>query len=144
MEIKVDLENIEEPEALPEGVYVVQVKRCEMKDSKRTAGNKNLEMDYVIIEGDHAGKEIRFDVLSLAQKALFRVRDFVEACGVFPGKDGFKTEELIGAILQVAVRLEPSMRNEIDINTGATKLVPRLNRDGKQVLRSRVSGYSAR
>ena len=145
MEINVDLENVPEFENLPEGEYVVQVKSIEVKDSKRTPGNKNLEVNYTILEpGDYAGKEVRFDVLSLAQKALFRVRDFVQACGVHAGPNGFKTEELVGAVLRIQLRLEAQQEYKTDINTGQTVLAPRFSKDNKPMLRSRVSGYAPR
>ena len=135
MEIPVDLTNIPEIDAVPEAVYPVSVSKIEMKDSKRTPGNKNLEIEMTIMdEGEYHGRKI-FDTLSLSEKALWRVRDFVQACGVFPGPAGFKTEELIGATLNVGVICEQRMQQ--DVATGQLKPV-----EGKQ--RNKVTGYSAR
>jgi hypothetical protein len=32
--------------------------------------------------------------------ALWRLRDFVAACGVYPGPNGFRTEEMIGRMFR--------------------------------------------
>ena len=134
MEVPVDLTNIPEIEAVPAGEYLCSVSKADIKDSKRTPGNKNLDLEYTISEGEYHGRKI-FDTLSLSEKALWRVRDFVNACGVFPPATGFNTEQLLGAFLRVGVTTEQRMQQ--DSATG--QLVPVL---GKQ--RNRVAGYKQR
>lgn len=138
MEINVDLTNIPEgPEALPQGEYLCQVNKIEMKDSKNTPGNKNLEVEYTVLKNindlnlEVSGRKT-FDTLSLSQAALWRLRDWIQACGVFPGPQGFKTEEVIGA--QVIVGLVQEQRMTRDQVTGALTPVT-----GK--MRNKVAGY---
>ena len=133
MEINVDLSNVPELDALPEGEYLVQVAKVDVTDSKRTPGNKNLALEFVVQDGEHHGKKV-FDVLSLSDKALWRVRDFVNACGLYPGPAGFKTEELLGQKLIVGLATEQRMQQ--DPNSGQLVPVP-----GK--MRNKVAGYKA-
>jgi hypothetical protein len=110
-EIPVDLTKVETQDAIPEGEYLVQVSKVETKDSKRTPGNKNLEVEYTVQDGPAHGRKI-FETLSLSPKALWKVSEFVNACGVFPGPQGFKKSELLGAFLHVAVKNEQRMQQD--------------------------------
>lgn len=110
-EIPVDLTKVEVQDAVPEGEYLVQVSKVETKDSKRTPGNKNLSMEYTIQEGEAHGRKL-FEDLSLHPKALWKVSEMVNACGVFPGPSGFKKSELLGAFLRVAVKNEQRMTQD--------------------------------
>jgi hypothetical protein len=133
MEIPVDLTNIEEMgDAAPIGEYLAQVGKIDVKDSKRTPGNKNLEVQFVLQEGEQHGKMV-FETMSLSPKALWRVRDFVNACGVYPNPSGFKTEELIGRFLYITLDVEQRMQQD---QAGNLKPV-----EGK--MRNRVTSYRA-
>jgi hypothetical protein len=143
MEINVDLTNIPEAEALPESQYLCQVEKIERKVSKKN--NPYLDVSYIVAEPvEYAGRRILFDNLTLTEAALWRVRDFVNACGVFPGPTGFKTEELIGAFLRVTLVREPRMTQKVDAATGAVQLLPMVDKDGKPVYRNKVTGYAPR
>lgn len=139
MEVNVDLNNVPEIDALPQGEYLVQVAKADITDSKRTPGNKNIALEFTVQEGEYHGRKV-FDVLSLAPAALWRVRDFVNACGVFPSSSGFKTEELVGQFVRVGLLIEPRMTN--DPNTGT--LVPVTGPDGQPKGRNKVAGYKTR
>lgn len=130
-EIQVDLTSIPELEAVPENVYSASVSKVEITDSKRTPGNKNLSIELTVADGEYHGRKI-FDTLSLSEKALWRVRDFVQACGIFPGPTGFKTEDLLGAVLKVGVICEQRMQQ----NAVTGQLEPVV---GKQ--RNKVTAY---
>ena len=134
-EINVDLTTIPELEAVPEGEYLVSISKVDTAPSKRTPGNTNLNIEMTVqSEDEYHGRKI-FDTLSLSEKALWRVRDFVQACGVFPGPQGFKTEELLGAQLIVGVTIEPRMQQ--NQATGQLEVVP-----GKT--RNKVAGYRSK
>jgi len=128
-EVPVDLTKSTNDDAIPEGEYMVQVNKCDLTDSKRTPGNKNLAVEMTIQEGEHRGRKL-FDNLSLSQNALWRVTRFVNACGVYPPPTGFKTEDLLGAFLYCSVKNEQRMSMDPNGN-----LVP------TNSLRSRPSEY---
>jgi hypothetical protein len=131
MDIPVNLRDIPEIESVPEGKYLCRVDKIEMRDSKNTPGNKNLHVEYIVTGGSEFDGRRLFDELSLSMKALWRVRDFVEACGIFPGPDGFKTEEVMGAHLYVGVIMEARQTRDA---LGQLVVVP-----GK--FRNKVVGY---
>lgn len=131
-EVPVDLTQTQNDDAIPEGEYLVQVDKCDLADSKRTPGNKNLKVEMTIQEGEHHGRKL-FDDISLSQKALWRVTRFVNACGIYPPATGFQTEQLIGAFCRVTVKNEPRMQMDPNGN-----LVP------AHTLRSRPAEYRAK
>jgi len=141
--INVDLTNIPDPESLPEGQYLCRIEKIEEKTSK--AGNKYLDVSYNVEEpAEYNGRKILFDNLTLTEKALWRVRDWVNAAGIFPGPDGFKTEEMIGAFLRVTLIKEPQMQNQLNQASGTTQLVPKVDSKGQQMFRNKVVGYAQR
>ena len=99
MEIKVNLHDIPSND-LGEGVYLARVEKMEVQPSKSTAGAQVLNTEFTILDGESNGRKC-WDNFSLQPQALWRLRDFVKALGVFPGPEGFRTEELIGKTCRV-------------------------------------------
>jgi hypothetical protein len=130
-EVPVDLTNVVEIDALPAGEYNCTVSKAELAPSKRTPGNTNIVLEYTVQDGEYHGRMI-FDNLSLAEKALWRVKDFITQLGMPVSASGFKTEDLLGQMLIVGVVQEPRMQQ--DSTTGQLVAVP-----GKS--RNKVTGY---
>jgi hypothetical protein len=130
-EVPVDLTQVKEIEALPAGDYKCSVSKADLTASKRTVGNTNMALEYTVQDGEYHGRII-FDTLSLAEKALWRVKDFITCLGMQPSATGFKTEDLLGQMLIVGVIQEPRMTQ--DAVTGQLTVV-----EGKS--RNKVTGY---
>lgn len=99
MEIRVNLKDIPSNE-VGEGVYLVRVEKMEVLPSKSTPGAEVINTEFNVMDGDHANRKV-WDNFSLQPQALWRLRDFVQALGVFPGQEGFRTEECIGKMTRV-------------------------------------------
>jgi hypothetical protein len=128
MEVRVDLTNIPD-NTVADGVYEVRIDKCEIVASKRTAGAQNLNVEMIVTsQGDFNNRKL-FDNISLLPQVLWRVRDFVNAAGVFPGPEGFRTEDLIGRPLRATVVMEPRQ-------DGAK------NADGSPKMAAKVAGYA--
>jgi len=89
-------------ELLPKGKYNVQVVDVTAKTSSNGNDMDNVKMK--VIEGEHAGRYI-FSNLVWTEKALFRVRQYLEACGVEvpEGAMDVDMEETIGCELTVDI-----------------------------------------
>lgn len=72
---------------VPKGNYLLKVKKIEVATSKN--GNKMWVVDSEFLEGAFAGQVIR-ERLTLTEKALFKVKGFLEALGFNVGKKKVK------------------------------------------------------
>lgn len=72
---------------IPEGNYVLQVKKIELKDSKK--GNPMWVVDSAFTAGKYEGQQIR-EYLTLTTDALFKVKSWLEALGLNIGKKKVK------------------------------------------------------
>lgn len=90
-------------EPLPEGQYKVTVDACELGESK--AGKPMYTVDFVVTEGDHASRQIRYWLVLVTKKGLhWDLPKFCEASGnAWPD--------------------EPTKRNEVYFNQVALDLV---------------------
>lgn len=101
--INVDLTNIPENEI--KGVFTVKIVKTELQKAK-TDGSTNLYVEMELVDAeDLSGRKV-WTTLNLKPQSLWRVRDFVQACGVFPGANGFDKNELMGKMLRVIVEME--------------------------------------
>lgn len=67
-------------EPLPEGQYKVTVDACELGESK--AGKPMYTVDFVVTEGDHASRQIRYWLVLVTKKGLhWDLPKFCEASG---------------------------------------------------------------
>ena len=67
-------------EPLPEGQYKVTVDACELGESK--AGKPMYTVDFVVTEGDHASRQVRYWLVLVTKKGLhWDLPKFCEASG---------------------------------------------------------------
>lgn len=64
---------------IPEGDYAFKVTKTTMKKGE-DSGQPYIEMFSEVTQGDKKGKKLR-DTFSLQKKALWKLRNFLEACG---------------------------------------------------------------
>lgn len=55
-------------EPLPKGLYKVTVDACELGESKK--GNPMYTVDFVVTEGEHAARQIRYWLVMVTKKGL--------------------------------------------------------------------------
>ena len=101
MRIGVDLTKEESGfEAIPAGNYEVKVVEAQEKTSK--AGHKKIALVFEVTGAESAGRKLFHDLSELPQ-ALWKLKKFLDACGVEYDEDGFATEDILGSDLEVVV-----------------------------------------
>lgn len=113
-------------EPLPEGQYKVTVDACELGESK--AGKPMYTVDFVVTEGDHASRQIRYWLVLVTKKGLhWDLPKFCEASGnAWPDEPTKRNEayfnqvalDLVGKTATITVAIEEreyngEMRNNI-------------------------------
>lgn len=101
-------------EPLPEGQYKVTVDACELGESK--AGKPMYTVDFVVTEGDHASRQIRYWLVLVTKKGLhWDLPKFCEASGnAWPDEPTARTEayfnqvalDLVGKTATITVAIE--------------------------------------
>lgn len=101
-------------EPLPEGQYKVTVDACELGESK--AGKPMYTVDFVVTEGDHASRQIRYWLVLVTKKGLhWDLPKFCEASGnAWPEEPTARTEayfnqvalDLVGKTATITVAIE--------------------------------------
>jgi hypothetical protein len=120
----VDFTNVEEMsfDPLPAGEYLLRVVEAEEREGP-TAPYINLRME--VVDGDYAGRSI-FEILSLSEKALFRLKGFMLAAG-------YEDEELAGSI-----EFDPDDFLEVEVLAQVKQ-----RKDNNGEMRNRVNKFSA-
>jgi len=105
MIIPIDLTTVEDKdfEPIPAGNYVVRVLEATEKSS---AKGKYIKLTLEVTEGEYAGRKL-FHNLSELPQSLWNLKRFLDAAGVEYGEEGFATEDIQGAELEVSVVQEP-------------------------------------
>ena len=110
MNMRLDFTNVEEKEfkLLEEGIHTAFLFNLEEKMSK--TGNPMLVATYKIAKGQD--KYEITDYMALTEKALFRVKRFLEGFGITVPKGSleFNPDELVGQEVQIEVEHEKVMR----------------------------------
>lgn len=112
MKVNIDFSKVKDfGEAVPEGTYLVKIKKVEVKDGDQA---KYFAWESEIADGDYKGSKIWWNT-SLAPNALFNLRNMIEACGIEVPRSKFQvdTDLLLGKTLGVIV--------EHDVYKGKTK-----------------------
>lgn len=101
-------------EPLPEGQYNVTVDACELGESK--AGKPMYTVDFVVTEGDHASRQIRYWLVLVTKKGLhWDLPKFCEASGnAWPEEPTARTEayfnqvalDIVGKTATITVAIE--------------------------------------
>nr|DAR75403.1 MAG TPA: Protein of unknown function (DUF669) [Caudoviricetes sp.] len=106
-------------EPLPKGQYKVAVDACELGESK--AGKPMYTVDFVVTEGDHAARQIRYWLVLVTKKGLHW--DLPAFCGAsgnaWPEEPAGRTEDyfnqvaldLVGKTATITVAIEESEYN---------------------------------
>lgn len=102
-------------EPLPEGVYVVQVEKVEPAKSK--AGHNMVAITMNVVEPVEFMGRKGFTNISLQPKALWKLKEFVEACGVPYDGGGVNLELARGVQCLVKV-----MQEQYTANDGSIKI----------------------
>lgn len=109
--MRLDFTNVEEKEfkILEEGIHSAFLFNLEEKMSK--SGNPMLVATYKIAKG--SDKYEVTDFMVLTEKALFRVKQFLEGFGMVVPKGAmeFNPDELIGQEVQIEIEHEKVMRD---------------------------------
>lgn len=118
MKIEVDLTKVQSLKPIPDGTYLFRIMSCKQGMSQTNNPKYTWEADIlkpenVVVDGATV-KKYYFDT-SLAEGALFHLRDLYEACGKL--KPGASTEDLlgceVGAVVILTVTPEYGERNKI-------------------------------
>lgn len=106
-------------EPLPEGQYKVTVDACELGESK--AGKPMYTVDFVVTEGDHASRQIRYWLVLVTKKGLhWDLPKFCEASGnAWPDEPTNRNEayfnqvalDIVGKTATITVDVEESEYN---------------------------------
>lgn len=101
-------------ELLPEGQYKVTVDACELGESK--AGKPMYTVDFVVTEGDHASRQVRYWLVLVTKKGLhWDLPKFCEASGnAWPDEPTKRNEayfnqvalDLVGKTATITVAIE--------------------------------------
>lgn len=101
-------------EPLPEGQYKVTVDACELGESK--AGKPMYTVDFVVAEGDHASRQVRYWLVLVTKKGLhWDLPKFCEASGnAWPDEPTKRNEayfnqvalDLVGKTATITVAIE--------------------------------------
>lgn len=101
-------------EPLPEGQYKVTVDACELGES--TAGKPMYTVDFVVTEGDHASRQVRYWLVLVTKKGLhWDLPKFCEASGnAWPDEPTKRNEayfnqvalDLVGKTATITVAIE--------------------------------------
>jgi len=103
--VPVDLNQVSDDFVLlPEGIYKMQVEKMEPKQSN--AGNPMVNVTMNVLEPvEHLGRK-GFTNLVLIQAAMWKVKQFVKACGIPFDTGGFNLGDAIGREVTVKVTQE--------------------------------------
>ncbi len=89
----------------PAGPHAARVMKCEPQNAKGD-GSPMLYWEFDVVADDGNKYRRVWTNTSLKPNALWRLRDLVNACGIFPGPDGFKRSEMLGKMLRIWVKHE--------------------------------------
>jgi hypothetical protein len=102
--IDIDFTNIEGQHPFPpDGPHVGRIMKVENQRSKE--GNPML-LWQLDIQGDGVEYRPVFYNTSLLPQAIWKLRDWVNALGIFPGAEGFQKSACVGKSLRVWIKNE--------------------------------------
>lgn len=105
-------------EPLPKGQYKVAVDACELGESK--AGKPMYTVDFVVTEGDHAARQIRYWLVLVTKKGLhWDLPKFCEASGnTWPEEPAGRTGDYFNQVALDLVGKTATITVAIDDNDG--------------------------
>jgi len=101
MKFKADFTNVSEGGFLPEGEYVCKVTKAELKQGNAA---KYINWELTVGVGDQKGSKTYY-ITSLSVKALFKLREFMIACGLDVPKAvvDIDTDKILGRVVGIKV-----------------------------------------
>lgn len=106
-------------EPLPKGLYKVSVDACELGESKK--GNPMYTIDFVVTEGEHAARQIRYWLVMVTKNGLhWDLPKFCNASGnEWPAEPAARTadyfyqveRDIVGKTATITVDVEESKYN---------------------------------
>ena len=101
-------------EPLPKGQYKVAVDACELGESK--AGKPMYTVDFVVTEGDHAARQIRYWLVLVTKKGLhWDLPKFCEASGnTWPEEPAGRTEDYFNQVALDVVGKTATITVDVD------------------------------
>ena len=98
MRVNVDFTKIDSDRLTSEGIHEFTVAKCKMAPAKSNPAKTvmNVELD-IQDERDSGGNPKKvWHTFSQDPQALWVMRQFCNACGIYPDENGFDTEQLLG------------------------------------------------
>lgn len=100
--LKVDMTGVESYTRCPEGTWRAKVKKLEM-GTVQGSGDDCLKAVFEVIQGNAKGNQV-FETFSLAEKALWKLKSFLQAIGVkADGKLSLDLDKLQGKVCDIDV-----------------------------------------
>ena len=101
MKFKADFTNVSEGGFLPAGEYVCKVTKAELKQGSAA---KYINWELTVGVGDQKGSKTYY-ITSLSVKALFKLREFMIACGLDVPKAvvDIDTDKILGRVVGIKV-----------------------------------------
>src|SRR5262245_26992435 len=87
----------------PEGSHLARVMKCDPQTAKGDS-SPQLYWEFETITDDGVRYRRVWTNTSLKPQALWRLRDLVEALGVFPGPEGFQRSAMLGKMCRIWVK----------------------------------------
>jgi len=95
--LDLDFSSVQDYDVLDSGEYPVVVKKVVLRDSKSQPGEKYLNWDLEITDGDAEGRHLFF-MTSLKANALWRLKAVFENLGIFQEHMALEVDEETGEI----------------------------------------------
>lgn len=98
MRVNVDFSKIDQDRLVSEGIHAFEVTKCALEPAKSNPAKTVMNVELNITdEADSAGNPKKvWHTFSQEPQALWVMRQFANACGIYPDENGFDTEQLLG------------------------------------------------
>lgn len=120
--VKVNFGDVQDFDALPEGVYEAVIEKIEYREPKEAGKAPYLNVEYTVQDEEYQGRKV-WEVLSWSPKALFRMRDFFRAAGFEDDEYDLEIDEESNLLLEpdltgesVELTIENEIYNKKEVN----------------------------
>jgi len=96
--VNVDFSKIDQDKLVADGIHEFNVAKCLMDPAKSDPSKTVMNIELNITDETDSGGNPKkvWHTFSQEPQALWVMRQFCNACGVYPDERGFDTEELLG------------------------------------------------
>ena len=106
----INWDEVAEAEKFPEGRYFLRLDKFDERESRTTPGNYYMNAEFTVIDGPKEGSKV-WDIFMLDLKSLWKLRQFMEACGMdIEGDFELDTDLFIGQ--EVTAAIEPELNEQ--------------------------------